>query len=103
MSHAIQSASLAAWDTDRPFIDAAEVAMSGAKSVVVAVLTYRRTDRLAGLLPQLVQQAAAVGAAVLVVDNDPEASARPVAAGSPVRYVHEPRPGIAAARNRALA
>ena len=40
-----------------------------------------------------------------MVDNDPEASARPVVTSWPdhlVRYVHEPRPGIAAARNRAL-
>jgi GT2 family glycosyltransferase len=84
-------------------IDAAEVAMSGSESVVVAVLTYRRTDRLAGLLPHLVEQAGRVGAEVLVVDNDPGASAENVAAAFPVSYVHEPRPGIAAARNRALA
>jgi cellulose synthase/poly-beta-1,6-N-acetylglucosamine synthase-like glycosyltransferase len=45
---------------------------------------------------------------ILVIDNDPMASARAVviaaAVDSPVtlRYVVEPRPGIAAARNRAL-
>lgn len=41
----------------------------------------------------------------LVVDNDPAGDARAgVAEFSPplIRYVHEPRPGIAAARNRAL-
>ena len=43
---------------------------------------------------------------MIVVDNDPEASAATVVEtlGSPgLTYVHEPRPGIAAARNSALA
>jgi glycosyltransferase involved in cell wall biosynthesis len=76
--------------------------------VVVAVLTYRRPRDLAEALPALVRQATTVdpAAEVLVVDNDPDAGARQVVAdlGSPlVRYVHEPTPGIAAARNRALA
>jgi hypothetical protein len=40
---------------------------------------------------------------VLVVDNDPEASARePLAGVAGVEYVHEPVPGISAGRNRAL-
>jgi glycosyltransferase involved in cell wall biosynthesis len=77
--------------------------MSGDESVVVAVLTYRRVERLGRLLPLLLEQAAAVGADVLVIDNDPAGSAGVVAETHPVRYVHEPRPGIAAARNRALA
>jgi GT2 family glycosyltransferase len=73
-------------------------------SVVVAVLTYKRPDTLAKLLPVLVRQARAIDAAVLVVDNDPDAGAASVIPeGSPsCRYVHEPAPGIAAARNRAL-
>lgn len=77
--------------------------MSGDGSVVVAVLTYRREERLARLLPLLIEQAAAVEAGVLVIDNDPAGSARTTVAGLAVDYVHEPRPGIAAARNRALA
>jgi succinoglycan biosynthesis protein ExoM len=75
-------------------------------SVVVAVLTYRRTAQLTGLLPQLVDQVRSVDAtaSVLVVDNDPDGGAAATVrdAGALVRYVHEPRPGIAAARNRAL-
>lgn len=76
--------------------------------VLVAVLTYRRPSGLAAVLPALVEQLrdADLAGAVLVVDNDPDASAREaVAAWSPcgVIYAHEPRPGIAAARNRALA
>ncbi|MCZ2836437.1 glycosyltransferase family 2 protein [Modestobacter sp. VKM Ac-2985] len=74
--------------------------------VLVAVLTYRRTAQLAALLPHLVAQLEQVDvpAAVLVVDNDPDGGAATVAdrVGPRVRYVHEPRPGIAAARNRAL-
>ncbi len=80
----------------------------GAADVVVAVLTYRRTDWLPALLAALEEQAGSVEprAAVLVVDNDPEGSAADVVgawAGRGIRYVHEPRPGISAARNRALA
>jgi succinoglycan biosynthesis protein ExoM len=54
------------------------------------------------VLPQVVE----VGdATVLVIDNDPDASAMPLASEYPndlVRIVHEPTPGIVAARNRAL-
>ena len=95
--------------------------VAGAPSVVVAVLTYRRPDDLAAVLPLLDAEAAgaegAGGAAagrasrvgVLVVDNDPDAGARGQVTAlaaelgtDRVRYVHEPRSGIAAARNRAL-
>jgi succinoglycan biosynthesis protein ExoM len=72
---------------------------------VGAVLTYRREQDLAALLPLLAEEVAGVDGpvSVLVVDNDPDASARDVVGDRPgVRYVHEPRPGIAAARNRAL-
>lgn len=78
---------------------------------VVAVLTYRRPDDLRAVLPMLVAQARTLDppARVLVVDNDPDAGAQDVvaqaaqdAAGVDVVHVHEPRPGIAAARNRAL-
>ncbi|MDQ1631403.1 MAG: succinoglycan biosynthesis protein ExoM [Frankiaceae bacterium] len=73
--------------------------------LVVAVLTFRREAELAHLLPELLRQADLVegGATVLVVDNDPAAGARGVVqAVDGARYVHEPTPGIAAARNRAL-
>jgi hypothetical protein len=80
----------------------------GTAGTVVAVLTYRRTGHLPALLRELVGQAATVTprAQVLVVDNDPDGSAADVVLGwadRGVRYVHEPRPGISAARNRALA
>jgi succinoglycan biosynthesis protein ExoM len=75
---------------------------------VVAVLTYRRTGVLPELLGELLAQAGTIEppAEVVVVDNDLSGSAAATVlpwAGDGVRYVHEPRPGISAARNRALA
>lgn len=82
--------------------------------VLVAVLTYRRPQDLAEVLPLVRDQAGAVTAdvTVLVVDNDPAGGAAAQVLAhidgsadgrrADVLYVHEPRPGIAAARNRAL-
>ena len=71
------------------------------------MLTYRRPDCLARIIPHLVAQVSRIGAGtrVLIIDNDPARSAEEVVkdwASSGVEYFHEPRPGIAAARNRAL-
>lgn len=76
--------------------------------LVIGVLTFRRTELLAELLAVLPAQisdaAELVDASVLVVDNDPQGSAREVvAAAAGVHYVHETTPGIAAARYRCLA
>lgn len=79
-------------------------------SMTIAVLTYRRPADLAELLPQLGAQVDRTGldVEILVVDNDPAGSGRSGCVGSAdpgasaVRYVLERRPGIAAARNRAL-
>ena len=73
----------------------------------VVVLTYRRPQDLADALPVLVEHVEAVDDCELViVDNDREPSARqmvePWTRRHPVRYVHEPVPGIAAARNRGM-
>jgi succinoglycan biosynthesis protein ExoM len=81
-----------------------------AATVTIAVLTFRRPDDLAALLPLLVVQAEEAAGErhsvdVLVVDNDPAASGRAVVESidsNRVRYVVETTPGIAAARNRAL-
>jgi hypothetical protein len=75
--------------------------------VVVAILTYRRPEDLLAVLPLLVREASSVEphATVLVVDNDPDGGAEALVsqfADRGVRYVHEPTPGIAAARNCAL-
>jgi hypothetical protein len=78
-------------------------------SVVVAMLTYRRPERLATALPLLVAQASEPRAErvhVVVVDNDPAGGAADAVRShdrDAVTYVHEARPGIAAARNAALA
>lgn len=83
-------------------------------ALTLAVVTYHRTADLGQLLPMLIAQAAlatdddgpVARCDILVVDNDPEASAREIVAAHDnalVRYVIEPKPGIAAARNRALA
>jgi GT2 family glycosyltransferase len=80
------------------------------------VATYRRPELLEALLPKLVDQVESVAvhnvdATVVIIDNDPLRSAEVVTrawteASGPgahaVRYVHEPIPGISAARNRAL-
>ena len=76
-------------------------------ALIVAILTYRRPGDLEAVLPLVLEQLDTVPmeGGVLVVDNDPDAGARDQVLGcrnGRVRYVHEPRPGIAAARNRAL-
>jgi succinoglycan biosynthesis protein ExoM len=85
--------------------------MAGAQSTpdttVIGVLTYRRNDDLLVALPPILREAATVSprATVLVIDNDPDAGAEPAVAPlaeQGVRYIHEPIPGIAAARNLAL-
>lgn len=75
---------------------------------VVAIASYRRPQGLASLLESLeVSIAAASGAPrprIVVVDNDPSGSARDVvdAGHGAWEYVHEPEPGIVAARNAGL-
>ncbi len=82
-------------------------------NVRVAVLTYRRPEDIAAAIPRLVAEAELAVAEgwdvdILVVDNDPEASARETVAEAsadspvPVHYEVEPVSGIAAGRNHAL-
>jgi succinoglycan biosynthesis protein ExoM len=86
--------------------------------LVVAVLTFRRPEELIEGIPLVLAHARsasletgrALRARVLVVDNDPAASASPVVErlrdshsdGVALDYVVENTPGIAAARNRAM-
>lgn len=70
--------------------------------VVVAIPTYLRPESLATLLAALAPQAAATRSEILVIDNDPNGSARQIAERAGVRYVVEPSRGLAAVRNRAL-
>ena len=104
--------------------------MSGAGPLVppagltVAIPTYRRPGAVARALRAVLAEAGACredGAGpggpveVLVIDNDPDGSAREAVAGvcgggpgaadgpgAAVRYVVEPAPGVSAVRNRAL-
>lgn len=84
---------------------------SGEVVGVIAVLTFHREEHLRELLTALQSElgtfvfgdATAQVRQILVIDNDPGRSAETVAAQfDSVRYVGEPIPGIAAARNRAL-
>ena len=89
------------------------------RRIIIGVLTFHRPGPLTALLPLLDAEAARHESTapphqqgdlveVLVVDNDPHGSAGPVVSElssrmrRPVRYAIESRPGISAARNRAL-
>lgn len=79
-------------------------------SVLVVILTYHRTEALPRAVDALLEACRHYpSAAILVVDNNPSGDAGPTVAElarhtrrGALRYVHEPQPGIAAARNRAL-
>lgn len=76
------------------------------------MLTYQRPERLKTTLEALavldykIKTAPWTLQECLVIDNDLEPTAKTVVAAArfpcPLRYVHEPEPGLAAARNRAL-
>jgi succinoglycan biosynthesis protein ExoM len=72
----------------------------------IVIPSYRRSEDLARAIDSvLAQEDVAAPFEILVIDNDPDGSAKPVVqakAGNDrvlVRYVHEPRPGISHARN----
>lgn len=77
-------------------------------SVAIGVLTLKRTESLKQLLPRLLAQLdtlpSDIRGEILVIDNDPERSAESTVSGfhSSIRYINEPIPGIAAARQRCL-
>lgn len=89
----------------------------GSRLINICVLTYHRPGPLSNLLPLLCDEAVAHAATrpsdrvqIVVIDNDPDGSAQKVVACAaatrgevPFNYVSEPRPGISAARNKALA
>jgi glycosyltransferase involved in cell wall biosynthesis len=70
--------------------------------VLIAVPTYRRTALLPPLTEAIAAQCEGRPTRILLVDNDPETSARAVAAELGVEYLSEPTPGIAAVRQAAL-
>lgn len=71
----------------------------------IVIPTFHRESRLQALFRALEAQVAASEhrTEVLLVDNSPEGSAAGVPRPGFVRYVHEPRPGVAQARNRGVA
>ncbi len=71
---------------------------------LISIATYKRPDLLADLLRSLEPEVAGEDVRIAVVDNHAEGTGRAVCEASPleIEYVIEPRPGIAAARNRGL-
>lgn len=88
----------------------AHVADGSTRRIAICALTYLRPVGLQTLLAGVDRLAIPEGTSmrVIVVDNDPEASARPAVEAhvSPlgaVEYLHEPARGISTARNAAIA
>ena len=81
------------------------------KTISVIIPTFRRPEGLRRAVLSVMAQGGIEGCDVrlIVCDNSPEASARAVfeqlaeGATLPATYVHEPRPGVANARNAAVA
>lgn len=79
------------------------------QSILLSVIipTFRREHLLRELLVEIARQTRDVpedvGCEVLVIDNTPEASAQGVAGQAGVRFVHEPRTGVAHVRNSGVA
>ena len=70
--------------------------------IVVAIVTYKRPLTLATAVGAVLFEIESLGedASLIIVDNDPDQSARPViddVRSNRVEYVLEPRAGIAAA------
>ena len=96
----------------KPLVDSTP----GHINLSLAVLTFRRPDSLERTLASLADIAPPTPlpphwqvCEVLVIDNDAipsaQAAANDIAARRPdfpIRYIHEPQPGLSAARNRAL-
>lgn len=85
--------------------------MSSKAYVAVLIPTLRRPDSLARAIRSVQNQTGVVDQLkeVIIIDNDPEATAKTVVAELshhsplPLRWCHAPIPGVATARNRGLA
>jgi glycosyltransferase involved in cell wall biosynthesis len=78
--------------------------------VSIVLSTFYRNNALREAILSCLDQRTVDGEPfeILIVDNSPERTAEPVvdamdAGGVPLRYFHEPRPGISHARNRCIA
>lgn len=78
--------------------------IGASRAIAVMITTYRRVDLLPPLIDIVAEQGETSGRPyrVVLVDNDPDRSAEPVAGSSGAEYVHEAIPGIGAARRAAL-
>ena len=98
-------------DPVQPVAAAAKACAELAPTISLAIPTQRRPEGLAKAARSAFRQTGVDPARLelVIVDNDTvpsaEATARALAAEAPfpVRYAHEPRPGVANARNAALA
>ena len=84
--------------------------MAATLETSVVIPTFRRPADLTRAIDSvLAQEGVETALEIVVVDNDPGGSAEPVVAAIashsavPIRYVHEPRPGISHARNTGAA
>lgn len=80
--------------------------MCADSSIILSIVipAYRRPAGLAEILAQLMPQVAGRDdTEIVVIDNDPEASAKPVSGAAGVRYINEIRSGVVNARNRGIA
>lgn len=83
---------------------------SGVPELIVAIPTFRRPEALSSALAVVRAQVdaendrpgAPLHCSILVIDNDPAGAGERIASEHGAGYVLEPRPGIAAVRNRAL-
>lgn len=78
--------------------------MPASTAITAAICTYQRHELLEKAIDSLLAQTLATDAEILVVDNSPpcaagEALKRRYSAGDRVRYLIEPTPGLANARN----
>lgn len=96
-----------AQDTFSPGNDVRPSAALLPVSLTIIVPTFRREAYLPPLFAAVATERASIPEAVdlILVDNSPEGSAQAAAGMAPdfVRYVHEPRTGVARARNRGVA
>lgn len=76
--------------------------MTTPPTLLIAIPTYRRTTLLPPLVAAVKAEAEGLCARIILVDNDPNASARSSADDLGVEYLSEPTPGIAAVRQAAL-
>lgn len=77
------------------------------RSVTVAVCTFQRYGLLQGAIASVLPQVDGRSTRLLVVDNSPDgeeaaAFARSYVGDASIQFLHEPLPGVSAARNMAL-